>query len=118
MASQTTVANESGSEEYTKLLRHQVDDVLNVMEDNVKSLSERGDKLGIGEETVLKMKEDAEQFKNLAKEAKKKYMWENYKMIVIACIIIAVLCLVAAMAVYYTSEDVESNPNIRREDDD
>ena len=118
MASHTsTVPNEKGDEEYTKLLRNQVDDVLLVMEDNVKKVQERGDKMQIGEETVLKMKEDAENFKKLAHETKKKYMWENYKMIVVVCLSIAAICLVAAIVMYYnTEEDTdESTTKIRKE---
>ena len=37
------------------------------------------------------IKGEAKQFKNLARENKKKHMWENYKMIVIGCVSITII---------------------------
>ena len=42
MASKTTVANDRGSQEYTKLLRQEVDEVLDVMSHNVTQPQQRG----------------------------------------------------------------------------
>ena len=95
MASKSTIPNEMGGQEYTKLLRAEVNETLDIMERNVDSLKERENKISIGEETALKIKEDAEQFKKLASENKKKFMWQNYKMtIIIACVSIAVICII------------------------
>ena len=96
MASKSTIPNEKGSQEYTKLLRDEVNETLDIMERNVDILEERNIKIGIGEETVLKIKEDAEQFKKLAAENKKKFMWQSYKMtIIISCVSIAlVICII------------------------
>ena len=100
MASQTKIPNEKGNQEYTQLLRKEVNETLDIMERNVDILNERGNKIGIGEETVLKIKEDAEQFKKLAAENKKKQMWENHKMtmIIIACISVAVICIIVLIS--------------------
>ena len=95
MASKSTIPNEKGSQEYTKLLRDEVNETLDIMERNVEGLKEREHKISIGEETALKIKEDAEQFKKLAAETKKKFMWQNYKMtIIVACVSLAVICTI------------------------
>ena len=102
MSSKSTIPNEKGSQEYTKLLRDEVNETLDIMERNVEGLKEREHKISIGEETALKIKEDAEQFKKLASENKKKFMWQNYKMtIIIACVCIAVICIICLL---YTSD--------------
>ena len=105
MASKITVANDRGSQEYTKLLREETNDVLDVMKKNVDNIEKRGTKLNKQEETIVEMKEKAEKFKDLALENKKKYMWENYKMIVIGSIIIGVICIIALISIFNTSEE-------------
>ena len=100
MASETTGPNDGG-EERVKLLRDQVKDVLIVMEGNVKSLDERGSKIGYFEDTANKLKEDAEKFKHLANENKRKQMWENRKMIIILCIALVIIIMLVIIAHYY-----------------
>ena len=101
MASRNKVANDRGSKEYTTLLRTEVDDVIGKMEANVSKLNERGSKIGIGEETVLKIKEDAKTFKELALENKKKHMWENFKMTALICISIGLICILVLIIMFY-----------------
>ena len=105
MASKITVANDRGSQEYTKLLREETNDVLDVMKKNVDNIEKRGTKLNKQEETIVEMKEKAEKFKDLALENKKKYMWENYKMIIIGGIIIGIICIVALISIFNTGEE-------------
>jgi len=38
-------------------------------------------------------------------ENKKKYMWENYKMIIIGGIIIGIICIVALISIFNTGEE-------------
>ena len=105
MASKITVANDRGSQEYTKLLRQEVDEVLDVMSHNVEQTQKRGTLLNMQEENIVEMKEKAQKFKELALENKKKYMWENYKMIVIGSIIIGIICIVALISIFNTGEE-------------
>ena len=105
MASKITVANDRGSQEYTKLLRQEVDEVLDVMSHNVEQTQKRGTILNIQEENIVEMKEKAQKFQELALENKKKYMWENYKMIVIGSIIIGIICIIALISIFNTTEE-------------
>ena len=105
MAHKITVANDRGSQEYTKLLRQEVNEVLDVMDKNVENIEKRGSLLNIQEENIEEMKKKAEQFKDLALENKKKYMWENYKMIIIGGIIIGIICIVALISIFNTGEE-------------
>ena len=105
MASKITVANDRGSQEYTKLLRQEVDEVLDVMSNNVEQTQKRGTLLNIQEENIVEMKEKAQKFKEVALENKKKYMWENYKMIVIGSIIIGIICIIALISIFNTTEE-------------
>ena len=105
MASKTTVANDRGSQEYTKLLRQEVDEVIDVMSHNVEQTQKRGTILNVQEENIVEMKERAQKFQELALENKKKYMWENYKMIVIGGIIIGVICIIALISIFNTTEE-------------
>ena len=105
MAHKTTVANDRGSQEYTKLLRDETNEVLDIMETNVKDIEKRGSLLNKQEENIGEIKKKAEQFKDLALENKKKYMWENYKMIIIGGIIIGIICIVALISIFNTGEE-------------
>ena len=105
MASKITVANDRGSQEYTKLLRQEVDEVLDVMSHNVEQTQKRGTLINIQEENIVEMKEKAQKFKELALENKKKYMWENYKMIVIGSIIIGIICIIALISILNTTDE-------------
>ena len=105
MASKITVANDRGSQEYTKLLRQEVDEFLDVMSNNVEQTQKRGTILNMQEENIVEMKEKAQKFKELALENKKKYMWENYKMIVIGSIIIGIICIIALISIFNTTEE-------------
>ena len=105
MASKITVANDRGSQEYTKLLRQEVDEVLDVMSHNVEQTQKRGTLLNMQEENIVEMKEKAQKFKEVALENKKKYMWENYKMIVIGSIIIGIICIIALISIFNTTEE-------------
>ena len=104
MASKYTVPNERGNHEYTKLLRTEVESTIGIMEKTAESFHIRGEKIGLGEQLALKIKEDAEQFKTLARENKKKQMWENYKMIVIGCIVTAVLSLIVVIILFFFND--------------
>ena len=105
MAHKITVANDRGSQEYTKLLRQEVDEVLDVMSHNVEQTKKRGTLLDMQDENIVEMKEKAQKFKELALENKKKYMWENYKMIIIGSIIIGIICIIALISIFNTTEE-------------
>ena len=105
MASKITVANDRGGQEYTKLLRQEVDEVLDVMSHNVEQTQKRGAILNIQEENIVEMKEKAQKFQELALENKKKYMWENCKMIIIGGIIIGIICIIALISIFNTTEE-------------
>ena len=105
MASKTTVANDRGSQECTKLLRQEVDEVLDVMSHNVEQTQKRGTLINMQEENIVEMKEKAQKFQELALENKKEYMWENYKMIIIGSIIIGIICIIALISIFNTTEE-------------
>ena len=105
MAHKITVANDRGSQEYTTLLRDETNEVLDIMETNVKDIEKRGSLLNKQEENIGEIKKKAVQFKDLALENKKKYMWENYKMIIIGGIIIGIICIVALISIFNTGEE-------------
>ena len=107
MATKTNLPNK-GSEEHVELLRHQVYDVLSVMESNVKALSEREAKIDGLLEHGEKIEKDAKLFKTLANENKKKQMWANYKFMVILCIVLLIVIIVVIVAYYYGSDDSNS----------
>ena len=75
------------------------------METNVKDIEKRGSLLNKQEENIGEIKKKAVQFKDLALENKKKYMWENYKMIIIGGIIIGIICIVALISIFNTGEE-------------
>ena len=101
MASKCTIPNERGSHEYAKLLRTDVEDTTEIMEKNVIAIEKRGEKTQKLIEIADIIKQEAKQFKNLAKENKNKQMWENYKMIVIGCVSITVLSLLVAIVLFF-----------------
>ena len=101
MASKCTVANERGSQEYTKLLRTEVESTIGIMEQNTKIIETRGKNIGLGEIQLGKIEEDAKRFKDLARENKNKQMWKNYRMIIIGCTVIAVLSLLVLFVSFF-----------------
>ena len=109
MASKCTIPNERGSQEYTKLLRTEVESTIGIMEKNTESFKKRGDLLGLGEQITLKIKEGAETFRTLARENKKKQMWENYKMMVICGSTIAVLSLFVVIVLLFMNDTTDQN---------
>lgn len=104
MASKCTVANERGSQEYTKLLRTEVESTIGIIEKNAENFKIRGEKIGLGEQLAMKIEEDAERFKVLARENKKKQMWENYRMIIIGCTVIALLSLLVLIVLFFFND--------------
>ena len=104
MASKCTVANERGSQEYTNLLRTEVESTIGIMEQNAKNFEKRGGKLGLGEIQIIKIEEDAKRFKDLARENKNKQMWKNYRMIIIGCTVIAVLSLLVLIVLFFFND--------------
>ena len=105
MASKCTIANEKGSHEYNKLLRTEVEGTIKIMENNAEAIQERGEKTEKLNILADVIKGEAKQFKNLARENKKKHMWENYKMIVIGCVSITVLSLLVAIVLFFFNDN-------------
>ena len=105
MASKCTIPNERGSHEYTKLLRTEVEGTIGVMEKNAEALQTRGEKTEKLIEIADIIKQEAKQFKILAKENKKKHMWENYKMIVIGCVSITVISSLVAIVLFFFNDN-------------
>ena len=105
MASKCTIPNERGSHEYTKLLRTEVQSTVEIMEKNAKELEKRGEKTNRLKEVFLKIEQDAKQFQDLARENKRKQMWENYKMIVIGCVSITVISSLVALLLFFFKEN-------------
>ena len=57
------------------------------------------------EEEIEDIEQGAETFRELALENKKKHMWENYKMIIIGSILIGIICIIALISIFNTSEE-------------
>ena len=105
MASKCTIPNERSSHEYAKLLRTEVEGTTKIMEKNVKAIETRGEKTEELKEVFLKIENDAKQFRDSARENKRKQMWENYKMIVISCISITVISLLVAILLFFSNDN-------------
>ena len=109
MSLKCTIPNERGSQEYTKLLLTEVESTIGIMEKNTEVIKKRGDILDVGEIITSTIKKDAEIFRTLAKENKKKQMWENYKMMVIGCTSIAVLSLLVVIVLFFFNDTKDKN---------
>ena len=105
MSFKKTVANDRGGQEYAKLLREKVEVVVDAMKDNVEKAKKRGTLINDIEEEIEDIEQGAETFRELALENKKKHMWENYKMIIIGIILIGIICIVALISIFNTSEE-------------
>ncbi|XP_003747368.1 vesicle-associated membrane protein 2 [Galendromus occidentalis] len=72
-------------------VKQQVDDVVDIMHDNLKSVMQRGDNLTDLSSRADQLEENAKAFEKQAVTLKRKQWWQNMKMKIILGIILAVI---------------------------
>lgn len=74
----------------------QIDEVVDIMKTNVDRVLQREEKVSILETRAEAVLDESAQFKEQAKDLKKKYWWQNYRMwIILGCAVVGVAGVVA-----------------------
>ncbi|KAK9753839.1 Vesicle membrane receptor protein (v-SNARE) [Basidiobolus ranarum] len=87
--------------ERTKMVQKQVDEVVNIMQDNINNVMDRGEKLESLNHKADDLEMGSRQFKRSAHGVRKKMWWKNMKMrlAVIALLIIILICIIVPIVV-------------------
>ena len=80
----------------TQRVEKQVEEVIDIMEDNVQQMRERGDNLETLQASCESLEQDAAVFKKQTKEVQRKLWWKSHKMTFL--IVVVVLIVIAAIA--------------------
>ncbi|ORX87525.1 synaptobrevin [Basidiobolus meristosporus CBS 931.73] len=80
----------------SKLVQQQVDEVVNIMQDNVNQVMERGERLDTLNHKAEDLESGALQFRRGANKVRKNMWWKNckLKLIIIAVLIILLLVII------------------------
>ncbi|KAK9767747.1 Vesicle membrane receptor protein (v-SNARE) [Basidiobolus ranarum] len=80
----------------SKLVQQQVDEVVNIMQDNVNRVMERGERLDTLNNKAEDLESGALQFRRGANKVRKNMWWKNFKLqlIIIAIVIILLLIII------------------------
>ncbi|XP_056012774.1 vesicle-associated membrane protein 4-like [Ostrea edulis] len=85
-------------------LQHQVNEVVDVMQDNVSKVMERGDKLEDLQDKSDSLADNSDMFRSRAKGLHKKMWWKNCKMKIVIAVIILIIFLVIIVPIIVKSQ--------------
>jgi hypothetical protein len=89
------VAQQSGqSSKRLQATQAQVDEVVDIMRVNVDKVLERDSKLSELDDRADALEAGAHQFETTSTKLKKKYFWQNMKMMIILGLVIAVIIII------------------------
>ncbi|KAK9764941.1 Vesicle membrane receptor protein (v-SNARE) [Basidiobolus ranarum] len=84
-----------------KIVQQQVDDVVNIMQENVNRVMERGERLDTLNDKAEDLESGALQFRRGANRVRKNMWWKNFKLklIIIAIVIIVALAIIIPLVI-------------------
>ena len=86
---------DAGGPNKTKLVQEQVDEVVNIMQQNIDKVMERGEKLDDLHNKTEDLQQSSSQFKRNASTLRKKMWWKDMKLkLLIAAVIIIILVII------------------------
>ena len=87
-----------------KILKEQVDEVVVIMQENVKKVLERDEKLENLENKSENLHDGAKRFSNMAIKLKRKMWWKNIKVIIILVVVVLILALILGIVIWTQSK--------------
>ncbi|KAJ2838714.1 Vesicle membrane receptor protein (v-SNARE) [Coemansia erecta] len=93
------IGNERKPENKAQQVQNQIDDVVNIMQENIDSVMQRGENLdNVGQKTD-RLRDEAQVFQRSAVRVRKKMWWNNmkWKIIIAVCLIIIILVIVLSV---------------------
>lgn len=92
--SATTTTGMSGSLDKTRMVRQEVDQVVNIMQGNIERLMERGENLDSLHSKTDNLQAGAMEFRKGAVQVKKRMWWQNAKMNLVIAVVVSALVLI------------------------
>ncbi|XP_030227447.1 vesicle-associated membrane protein 8-like [Gadus morhua] len=101
---------EPAPQDRVKDLKRQTDEVIDTLEQNMKRLVKREEKLEGLEYISMELEEETKVFKQTAKKVKLTYWWKSVKLVVVVVVVVLVIILVIILVIVLFAKGVIPKP--------